>query len=215
MDRTIMKTRFSILLAIATLIPMSGIRAADGIRFETSSGITFVPTASGILENWTDGWTVGIAAAYPISPNFELGPVVAFSRLSYHADGNLGLVFPAIVGFQWHVDGKPTNVYEVAVESRFIASGSSLQPFMTFRGGVYIIHLGDILTTTNIRGDYTSTSLYRGSGETLSKSFLGFGFGLAFPLDSNFYFKVESRYAGTFDGSLELIPVLASMQFIF
>lgn len=189
--------------------------AGESFRLEAGGGITFNERGLGVLSNWSDGWTAGIGVAYPVTPAIEIGATVFYHRFPYRGD-DPHIAVPAVPGFRLRADGKPTNMYETAVAARFMVTKSFLQPFLSLRAGAYIMHIGDIMITNWLEAtpNRTSSSLYHGSGESLTKAFAAIGFGLNVPLDSNLQFKIEGRFTSTLDGLWSFAPVVGTIQFV-
>jgi hypothetical protein len=212
-----MKPLSLVILMLVTLLSLSHSNAGEPLHLEASAGLTFMETSQKLFSNWTTAWTVGGRVAYPLSPVFEIGASLFYHQFPYRGDNStLELAFPAIAGLRWRVDGMPTNVYEAALEARFTSSTSVFRPFMTIRGGVYFINLGQILVTTWFEGtsQNLSSAPYRGTGESFARGFGAFGGGFKLALDSNFQFGLEGRFTATFDGSYEFMPVVGTLQLL-
>ena len=209
-----MKTLILATVLALFCIPEHSIYASEGFRLEVNGGITLIGSAQGVLSNWNDGWTAGTGVAYYLSPAIEIGANLSYHRFPYQGD-NLQLAFPAIVGLRWRVDGNATSMYESGVGVRFISLKSFVQPFVSLRGGAYFMSVGDVLVTTWMESvpQNTSSTLYRGTGESLTKGFGAIGFGINMPFDSNFQFRVEGRYTTTFDGAQSFIPLIGTFEF--
>ncbi len=199
---------------IIILVPLAKSLAGDVFRVEASSGITIMESSQSLLSHWNNGWTAGMGVGYPLSASCEIGASLFYHRFPF--GNNLSLAFPAVWGFRWRVDGKATNMYEAAVEVRFTLPTSFLRPFLSVRGGVCATTVGQVLVTTwmETSPQNTSSSVYRGTGESLTRGFGGAGLGFRMPLYSNLQFGVEGRCTAAFDGSYTFWPVLGTIQLL-
>jgi hypothetical protein len=187
---------FGVSLILLLLLPLiSMAQNSKKLWIEIHSGfIGNGPNLSftGSLKN---SLILGTGVTYRFNPNLELGSYISREHLE---------------------DNDRTSLWEASFAFRLILPTHYIRPFFSLGSGVYFVNTHSspsIVTIDPAFGslDFTSSSDLN-SSQKYSKGLAAFGLGFEIPFNKRFQFRVDARWAGTFDGSYSFMPVTAAFQ---
>ncbi len=187
---------FGVSLILFLLLPLiSMAQNSKKLWIEIHSGfIGNGPNLSftGSLQN---SLILGTGVTYRFNSNLEIGTYISHEHLE---------------------DNDLTSMWEASFAFSLILPTHYIRPFFSLGSGIYFVNTHSsppVFIIDPAFGSHNFTSSRdRNSSQKHLKGLAAFGLGFEIPLNKRFQFRVDARWAGTFDGSYSFIPVTAAFQ---
>lgn len=169
--------------------------------------------ASGLLNDWGNGPTMGAFASMSVSGPLSLKGEFAYSRLPYIGPRSF-VNYPADAPVYWNATATPSNFYKVALAIEAHSDLGPLSSFVALQSGLYFIDMGKISLSSGsveLPAGLPSSYMYEGSGVASTEPFVGVDVGSGFTLMRNLQFNVSVGYDTAIDGRAAFVPMTVSI----
>jgi len=196
--------KFRLVSLIAFLFVDAVLFGQSKVHFEVSGGYMGNLSLHSKLAAFDSGWTLGLGLSYTLNRRVSFLATGAYHVLPLAERGIVGIE-PPIIGSRPIVGAKSENskMYELAIASRIFSNGGRhVWPFITLRGGVFLVEVGQI-----VGGGFVASA-----GEQYYRGFGSLGIGVLLPVHEKLKLLFEGRLVATFANE-EFLPLTCSIQF--
>lgn len=170
--------------------------------------------SSGVLASWGDTWGMFVGAGRSLLPGLEVSPRLAYRRGAFDTFRGFSPIYyiPEIRYSAY--SGKALQAYESSVALRLVG-GEPAKAFMSFRGGVLILDVGDVNRERWHQDHPEDRCVVKApdTGETVTKLFYGAGPGFLFGVNASVSMGVEAEAGFSADGEIRWLQVGSFIRF--
>jgi len=159
-----------------------------------SGGLTIVDNVKGIHRYSGTGWGVGIGIARDINVFVQLSGEVSFHRFPFDRES----LESSVPSLGRTVIGESSNMYQASVGARFAFVRGSVRPFLSVRGGAFMLISGLVA--------YEKPYVLR-SAETSLMGFVSIGFGIESAISSNISLSLTASIETPFVVKAVAVPI--------
>ena len=200
-----------LIVLFAAILFASTAHAQRNWQAEVYGGWNYL-TLNESFANWENTWQAGIGASCQVKPGIQMVVKTKYHHSPAETD-NISIWELYAYGWDYRIESENSYAVETSVALRFLNPEDKFGMYATLGGGLYFMRIGKIEVLSGLGDELTESYLYEGTGINTTKPFGYIGCGFNIPISSKVRIKIESVYNGTFDGKLQYLPVVSTVQF--
>ena len=187
--------------------------AQSKLSLSVGGGYVCPPVNSTKFYYWSDGYSFNISLNYKIAS--ELSSFINTSYQQHYFNQNqLEIVTPAVLGYNYDVNGTNSSIIDLSVGAKFYFSKNLIKPFIGFGGGLLFINLGKVELIQWMDGDSNkTTNKYSNTDFNYNIGQINFSLGTEIELLKELSFVLEARVVKGFSGP-SYYPLNAAIKFV-
>jgi hypothetical protein len=202
-----------VLIFLISFFVFQNIPAQSKLSLSVGGGYVCPPVNSTRFYYWSDGYSFNISLNYKIAS--ELSAFINTSyQQHYFNENRLEIVTPAVLGYDYDVNGTNSSIIDLSVGTKFYFSKNLIKPFIGLGGGLLFINLGKVELIQWMDGDSNkTTNKYSNTDFNYNIGQINFSLGTEIELFKELSFVLEAKVVKGFNGP-SYYPLNAAIKFV-
>lgn len=190
---------------------IANVTAQNNIKVSIGGGYISSLIDNTKLPYWESGYTINISSDYAYSQNVSFFISTSYQKHFFN-EKLLSIVVPAVIGYNYSVDGENSSLFEFSIGSKFYTNYTSIRPYLGVGAGLLLINQGKVEFISWMEGSsHKSSSIYADTDKNYNLFQVNFGLGLEIEFIDNLQIVFDGRFVNTIEGP-SYFPLTASIK---